>query len=296
MRLAGIDLNLLTSLDAILDERNVTRAAKRLGVSQPAVSHSLRRLRELLGDPLLVRSRAGMTPTPRAIELRPAVRAALDAADVVLRAAPAFDPANAARTFTIAMGDQQSFVLLPRLVERLDREAPNIQLDVRPPPTNAFGGDVDLSLGVFFDAPSNTRNEPLWHEEFVCVLRKHSAASRGPLDRKRYLALPHLLVAPGGAPGSHVDDLLALRGERRRVAIRVPHFLVAPHIVATTDLVWTAPQGIAREFVDHLPIVLRDVPFKIEGFTITMRWHARFDRDPGLAWLRGRLREVAPQP
>ncbi|MBA3501737.1 MAG: LysR family transcriptional regulator [Myxococcota bacterium] len=294
MRLSGIDLNLLTSLDALLAEQNVTRAAKRLGVSQPAVSHSLRRLRELLGDELLVRAKVGMTATPRALELRGAVRAALEAAEVVLRAAPAFDPATAERTFVVSMADQQSFVLLPPLVERLAREAPGIRIDVRPPPTDSLASDVELAIGVWIDSPANVLEQALWRESFMCVLRKGSAAARGVLDRKRYLALSHLLVAPRGTPGSFVDDLLAKGGERRNVTLRVPHFLVAPHVVATTDLVWTAPEGIARVFVEYMPLVLRDPPLRIDGFTVSMRWHARVDGDPGLAWLRKLLREVAP--
>ena len=293
MRLAGIDLNLLTSLEALLEEANVTRAAKRLGVSQPAVSHSLRRLRDLLGDPLLVRTKQGMTATPRALDLRPAVRAALDAAETVLRAAPAFDPATAARTFTISMADQASFLLLPRLAERIAREAPGVVLDIRAAPLEAIADVLDLAVGVFTDAPANVHDQELWRESFVCVLRKNSAASRGPFDRKRYLALPHLLVAPRGTPGSPLDDALARSGERRQIAMRVPHFLVAPHVIAATDLVWTAPASIARAFFDQLPLVIRDPPLRLDGFTVKMRWHARLHRDPGLAWLRDVLRDVA---
>ena len=291
MRLAGIDLNLLTSLEVLLDEANVTRAARRLGLSQPAVSHALRRLRELLGDPLLVRTRQGMTPTPRALELRPAVRAALDAAEQVLRSSPAFDPATATRAFTVSMADQASFLLLPRLAERLGREAPGVRLDVRAATADGVADTLDLAVGVFADAPANVHDQALWHERFVCVLRKGSPGSRGAFDRKRYLALPHLLVAPRGMPGSPLDDALARTGERRQVAFRVPHFLVAPHVIATSDLVWTAPESIARAFVDQLPLVIREPPLELRGFTVTMRWHARLHRDPGLAWLRGLLRE-----
>jgi DNA-binding transcriptional LysR family regulator len=276
----------------LLEEGNVTRAAKRLGLSQPAVSHSLRRLRELLGDPLLVRTRAGMTATPRALELRPAVRAALEAAEIVLRAAPAFDPATATRAFTISMADQASFLVLPRLAERLAREAPGVRLDVRAAPLESVADTLDLAVGVFTDAPANVHDQELWHETFVCVLRKGSAAARGPFDRKRYLSLPHLLVAPRGTPGSPLDDALARSGERRQIALRVPHFLVAPHVIAATDLVWTAPESIARAFADQLPLVIREPPLRLEGFTVKMRWHARLDRDPGLAWLRGVLRAL----
>src|SRR5690606_36093231 len=134
VRLAGIDLNLLTTLDALLATQSVTRAARQLGRTQPAISHALRRLRELLGDELLVRTPGGMRPTPRAHELRPAVRAALEAAEAVLQEAPAFDPARAQRAFAVSMADQASFLLLPPLAARLAREAPGVRIDVRPGP------------------------------------------------------------------------------------------------------------------------------------------------------------------
>jgi DNA-binding transcriptional LysR family regulator len=298
VRLAGIDLNLLTSLDAVLETQSVTRAAKQLGVTQPAVSHALRRLRELLGDPLLVRTASGMQPTPRAVELRPAVRAALAAAEVVLQAAPAFDPATTERTFTIAVVDQGAFQLLPALVARLLRDAPGIRIDIRPmlidQYTAALNTDLDLAIGLFRDSPSTMRDKPLWREEFACVVRRGSAGSFGPFDLKRYLSLPHLFIAPRGLMGSPLDDALARRGHRRNIVLTLPHFLVAPQIVATTDLVWTAPRNLARAFAEQLPLTLREPPIAVPGFTIVMRWHVRLDRDPGLAWLRTMLEAVTP--
>src|SRR5215218_7915769 len=171
MRLAGIDLNLLTSLDALLATQSVTRAAKELGRTQPAVSHALRRLRELLGDELLVRTPKGMQPTPRALELRPAVRAAIEAAEAVLQEAPTFDPARAERTFVVAMPDQTSFLLLPPLIARIAREAPGVRIDQRPGPLNALADDLDLAIGVFREPPATARQEPLFREEFACVIR-----------------------------------------------------------------------------------------------------------------------------
>jgi len=298
VRLAGVDLNLLISLDAVLETQNVTLAAKQLGVTQPAVSHALRRLRDLLGDPLLVRTAHGMRPTPRAIELRPAVRAALAAAEVVLQAAPPFDPATADRTFAIAIVDQGAFQLLPALAARLVDDAPTVRIEVRPILaerfTEALGNELDLAIGVFRDAPVGVRDEPLWREEFACVVRRGSPAARGPFDLQRYLSLRHLFVAPRGLPGSPLDEALARRGHRRNVVLTVPHFLVAPHIVATTDLVWTAPGGLARAFAEQLPLTIREPPLAIPGFTVAMRWHVRLDRDPGLAWLRRMLHAVAP--
>lgn len=299
MRLTGIDLNLLTSLDVLLEEKNVTRAARRLGVSQPAVSHNLRRLRELLGDPLLVRTPRGMQATPRAIELRPAVRVALEAAESVLQAAPRFDPARAERSFVLAMADQASFQLLPPLVARIAAAAPGITLLLRPPPSDLSAalaeGEAELAIGVFGDSPAGIRSEPLWTEAFACVVRRHGPGTRGPFDLARYLARPHLLVAPRGRPGSIVDDLLARDDLRRRIAVVVPHFLVAPAIVAASDLVWTAPAGLAHALAASYALAVRPPPLAIPSFTITMRWHLRLDRDPGLAWLRTMLREVAPR-
>jgi DNA-binding transcriptional LysR family regulator len=258
------------------------------------VSHALRRLRDLLGDELLVRTPGGMQPTPRALELRAGVRAALEAAEAVLQQAPAFEPARAERTFALAMADQASFLLLPPLAERLSREAPGVRINIRPGPVHALTDEIDLVIGVFRDRPAGACEEPLFAEQFACVIRRGSAAARGPFDLKRYLALPHLLVAPRGLPGSPLDDALARAGQRRRVVLTVPHFLVAPHVIATTDLVWTAPSALARAF-GHLPLAVREPPFRTEGFTVVMRWHLRLDRDPGLLWLRGVLRAVAPR-
>ena len=298
MRLAGIDLNLLTSLDVLLDEASVTRAARRLGKTQPAVSHNLRRLRELLGDPLLVRTPHGMQPTPRAHELRPAVRAALEAAETVLQAAPRFDPARAERSFVLAMADQAAFQLLPPLVQRLAAAAPGITLQLRPPPADLAAalaeGELELAIGVFGDSPSGIRSELLWTESFACVVRRGGPGTRGPFDLRRYLARPHLLVAPRGRPGSIVDDLLARDHLRRRIAVVVPHFLVAPAIIAASDLVWTAPAGLAHALAPRYALAVRPPPLAVPSFSIAMRWHLRLDRDPGLAWLRALLREVAP--
>ncbi len=297
VRLAGIDLNLLTSLDAVLETQNLTVAAKRLGLTQPAVSHALKRLRDLLGDPLLVRTKRGMQPTPRALELRPAVRDALAAAAAVLQAAPAFDPAASQRAFSIVMPDQAAFQMLPALANRLI-DAPGIRIDIRPAQsdrmTEALATDLDLAIGVFRDAPAGVREQALWKEDFACVVRRGSPAARGPFDLARFLSLRHLLIAPRGLPGSPLDDQLARKGHARIIAMILTHFLVAPQVVATTDLVWTAPARLAKAFAEQLPLTIREVPLAVPGFTVTMRWHVRLDRDPGLAWLRETLRSIAP--
>lgn len=300
MRLAGIDLNLLTSLEALLDEHNVTRAARRLGVSQPAVSHNLRRLRELLGDPLLVRAPGGigLVATPRALELRPAVRAALDAAEAVLQAAPRFDPARAERRFVLAMADQAAAHLLPSVVANIAARAPGLALDLHPPISDLnmqlLDGEIELAIGVFDNAPAGLKTEPLWSDSMACVTRRGGPGARTPLDLAHYLARPHLLVAPRGRPGGFVDDLLARRNLQRRIVVTVPHFLVAPAIIAASDVIWTAPIALARNLAAHYPLTVRKPPFDIPHFTLAMRWHLRLDRDPGLAWLREQLRAAVP--
>jgi DNA-binding transcriptional LysR family regulator len=215
----------------------------------------------------------------------------------VLQAAPAFDPATAQRTFAIALDDRTAFQVLPALADHLMREAPGVRVDVRPVAierfTEALASDLDLVVGVFASEQPNLRDQVLWNEEFVCVVRRGSSAARGVFDLARYLSLPHLFVAPRGTPGSPLDDLLARRGHHRKVVMTVNHFLVAPQIVATTDLVWTAPRGLARAFAEQLPLTLRDPPFQLAGFKIKARWHVRLDRDPGLAWLRQTLSSIA---
>ena len=298
MNLVGVDLNLLTALDALLEEASVTRAAGRLHLSQPAVSHALRRLRELLGDPLLVRTPRGLQPTPRARELRPQVRAALAAAAEVLQAAPPFDPATAERTFKLTGADQAAVAILPRLIPRLAAVAPGVRLTLQPAPAELgsalVNGDVELAIGVWrAPPPPALRQADFWPETFTCVCRRGGPLARGKLDLARYLGARHLVVAPGGRPGSMIDDVLARAGHARTIVLTVPQFLLAPPVIAATDLLWTAPRALARAYAAVLPLTLRDVPFAIPCFTLAMRWHVRFDRDPGLAWLRGELAAAA---
>jgi DNA-binding transcriptional LysR family regulator len=226
------------------------------------------------------------------------LKKALEAAETVLQAAPRFDPARAERSFVLAMADQAAFQLLPPLVQRLAAAAPGITLQLRPPPADLAAalseGEFELAIGVFGDSPSGIRSELLWTETFACVVRRGGPGTRGPFDLRRYLARPHLLVAPRGRPGSIVDDLLARDHLRRRVAVVVPHFLVAPAIIAASDLVWTAPAGLAHALAARYALTVRPPPLAIPSFAIAMRWHLRLDRDPGLAWLRSLLREVAP--
>jgi DNA-binding transcriptional LysR family regulator len=301
LNLGALDLNLLVVLDALLAERHVTRAAARVGLSQPATSHALARLRAVFGDPLLVRGAGGaMVPTPRAEALAPRLRAALDGVTAALRGEQPFDPATARRTFRIATGDYAELVLLPALTARLAREAPGVDLWV------VAGGEdlATLATGAHDCvlmpyrgpvAPAGVYEKKLFDETFTCVVRRgHPLVAQGQkLTLARYEAMPHLLIAPRGTPGSFVDDALAALGKQRRVALAVPHFLVAPHVVAATDLILTLATRIARAVAAPLDLVMMPPPVDLPGFTMSMWWHERNHHDPAQRWLRQVIAEVA---
>ena len=297
--LAGVDLNLLVVLDALLAEKHVTRAAARIGLSQSAASHALARLRELLDDPILVRGAQGqLVPTARAEALAPALRRALDGLGDVLRGAPSFEPATARRSFRIGAADYPQLVLLPRLVAQLATDAPGVDLWMMPPPDDPApalaAGELDLALVVSAASwPAGIYQRALFDETFRCVMREGHPATRRTLTLPRYCELDHLLVAPRGTPGSRVDDVLASLGRTRRVVARVPHFLIAPHVIAASDLCVTMPTRVAQVSAEPLGLALLPTPFEMTGFTIAMAWHERAHADPGHKWLRDQIARAA---
>jgi DNA-binding transcriptional LysR family regulator len=291
--LAGIDLNLLVVLDALLTERHVTRAARRIGLTQPAASHALARLRALLDDPVLVRGPGGgLVPTARAEAIAPALRTALDGIAAALRGTPGFEPATARRTFRIATNDHAELVLLPRLVARLAVEAPCVDLWVVQTPEDPgaalAAGAIDGAIGVWRGRawPAGIYERRLFDDDFRCVVRRGHPAAAQRLTLTRFCALSHLLVAPRGTRGGLVDDALAAQGKRRRIAIAVPHFLVAPHVIAETDLIVTLAARVARVFAEPLGLVLLPPPVELRRFTTSLVWHERVHHDPGQRWLR----------
>ncbi len=297
--LAGIDLNLLVALDALLAERSVTRAARRVGLSQPAMSHALARLRVLLDDPLLVRGRGAMVPTPRAEAMALSLRAALTALSESLSVGPRFDPMTARTSFRVASVDYAALVMLPPLLEALATRAPGVEVwCVTPPPDLAAAlhrGDIDLHLGVLRagDDLESLGHSPLFRERFVCLVRRGHRLARGRLTVERFVAAQHALIAPGGGRGGVVDDALASLGVRRRVALALPHFLVAPHVVARTDLVLTVAERVARMMARSLPLTVLEPPMPLPTFGIFLQWSARRGSDAALGWMRQEMEAVA---
>lgn len=297
MNLSQIDLNLLVALEALLEERSVTRAGQRIGLSQPATSNALSRLREHIGDALLLRSGAGMVLTPHAEALLPQLRAALAHVRQVMEKPRPFDPAESQQRFVLLATDFIEMVVLPGVVKRVVRAAPRLTLDVRPfgevdAVEGLRGGTLDLVLGVFPEVPPGCQAEALFHEGFLCLVRSRHPALPGPRSRltlKRYAELPHLLVAPRRSGPGAVDVALARHGLSRHVALYVSHFLVAPLLVAHSDMVATLPARAARLLAARHNLRLFKPPLELSGFTVTQVWHERTAGSPPHRWLRAQV-------
>jgi DNA-binding transcriptional LysR family regulator len=301
VHLRSLDLNLIVALDALLEERTVTRAAERVGISQSAMSHALARLRSMTRDPLLVRGRGRMMATPRAEALGPPIRRALEELAAALQDSAAFDPATARRTVRIATSDYGELVLLPHVVGCLEREAPGIDLRVvaygKDAPTLLGSGDVDLLIAPLtpVDEAPGIRTRRLFDESFVCVVRKGHPLGRGRLTLARYVAAAHALISPRGKEGSFVDEALTKQGLARRVAVTVPHFLVAPYLVARSDLVLTLAARVATMLSGPLALTVLRPPAELglAGFRMSATWHERTHGDPAHRWLRERIVEIS---
>ena len=293
----SFDLNLLRVLDALLAEESVTGAARKLGLSQSAVSHSLSRLRDHFDDPLFVRSPRGMVPTARAERMATSVQVALRAANTLLDDTEVFDPETTRRSFSIATTDMFGMAVLPALIGQLSAEAPGLDLSTRPTsdgPLEALeSGSLDLAIGVFSNAPASLRRRKLYVDSFVSMVRKDHPTIGETMTLDQFCAVSHGLVAPNGRPGSIVDHALAEIGRSRRVALKVPSFLLAPIVAAQTDLLWTVPRTLSGMLGSYLPLRLVEPPIKLPTFSISQIWHERSQSDPAHAYLRQTLARLA---
>jgi DNA-binding transcriptional LysR family regulator len=292
-----VNLNLLVALDALLETQSLRRAAERLGVTQSAMSHTLRQLRELLGDPLFVRSGNQILPTPRAEELAAPLHQALASLLQVVEGGGGFDPATSTRRFVIATSDALAVSMLPPLVADIRERAALVDLSVVPIDPGRIdaqlaAGEVDLVLGVGREHPG-TLIEGLVPADFAVLARKDHPGIGRTLDLETYCRLPHAMVTLSGHGPGPVDDALAKLGRSRRVVVRISYFLAAPVIVAKSDLLLTMPRMTAEHFAALHPLTLHEPPFELPTGRISMIWHERFKADPGLGWLRDRVRAAA---
>lgn len=298
MRLRSVDLNLLVALDALLEERHVSRAAQRVGLSQPAMSNALARLRATFGDALLVRTPRGMEATARGLELASQVRQVLAQVERVLTPEASFDPARCERRFVLRMSDLLSRLFLPAIAQALLREAPLASLDLAhlsPAQTvQAMEGDAcDLAVSMGLEHGGSIVRQPLLADRMICVMRQGHPAARGHFDVPRLLKLQHLRVSISPVDSRFVDDALARLGQRRRVAANVPHWLVVPEVLRTTDLVAVMPQRLADLMARPADgFARRDLPLPETDFEWALYWHRRHEGSAQHAWLRGLVRRA----
>lgn len=287
-----LDFNLLKTLDALLDERSVTRAAERLSLTQPAVSGMLTRLRESFDDPLFVRAQRGMVPTLRAEQLAAPVKQLLGDIEHLLRP-HAFDPATADMTISIASTDYALRAVVVPFLSALRAQAPNIRVAVQPVdaqqlPGQLERGDIDLALVTPDSIAPGLHGAALFEERYVCVMRaEHPDATGKSLTLERFCALDHALVSPSGGGFQGVtDQALAHIGQSRRVTVSVNSFLVVPDILRSSDLIAVVPRRLALH-AEGLAVF--EPPLEIPGFTKTVAWHERTQHDPGQQWVRALL-------
>lgn len=288
--LAAIDLNLVLVLHALLEERSVTRAARRVGLSQPAMSHALTRLRDHFGDPLLVRSGRVMLATPRAESLREPVRAAVDQLAVAL-VQQRFDPERLDTTFRIVADDYVEHVLLPRVLGRLRDAAPRLDVEVLPrgaPGRKALlrSGAADLAVGFFSGAGMDLHRERLFDERWRCVVRADHPLAKRRRTMKTWIEWPHVVIAPTGGRRGAIDRILEEAGLERRVGLTVPHFLAAFPILARTDFVLSVAERLAVSLAPLYGLTTFRPPVSIPPYEIAMLWHPRTHHDPAQQWLR----------
>jgi len=293
------DLNLLPIFLVLMEERNVTRAAARLGITQPALSNALTRLREMLKDPLFVRERYGVQPTPKAEELAPVVAAALGSLDALILGQQAFDPARATQRFTIAPNSYAEYMLMPPLVARLRERAPGVGLRFVPygadlAETGLSSATAALAIGRMVEPPDSLIVQHLMDERHACIVRAdHPLVDGDRITRKQYERLKHVNMLPPGRLRVGLFTALERQGLKREVAVSVTHFMAIPEIVAVTDYCATLPSLICRRLASDPRLKVLPTPVDLGTFPVDMAWHVRYRSDPAHGWLRAQVAEVA---
>jgi len=296
MNVGDVDLNLLRVFDSVLREKSVTAAAAGLGLTQPAVSNALSRLRGLFGDPLFVRTPAGMDATPFARQLGEPVRQALALLDSALAHGPGFDPQSSTRAFRFYMSDLGQIEFLPPLIERAQRVAPGVRLEAVAMDVEDIGaalaaGGLDIAAGFLPGLGPPVRRLQLFRDPYVCLMRADHPTIKKTLSRRQFLEASHALVSYRGGHRV-IEETLDRAGLSRRIALRVPHFTVVPMVLARTDLILILPQRVARVYERQGEFKSLPPPVAIQPADVGVHWHERFDADPGNRWLREQLLEL----
>jgi DNA-binding transcriptional LysR family regulator len=297
MNLRSVDLNLLVALEALLRERHVTRAADRIGLSQPAMSNALGRLRHIFGDDLLVRTAKGMQPTPRAEQLLPQTQQLLKQIERVLEDDGSFQAKASKRKFSLRMSDLLSMLLLPNLLDNLRTSAPAVGLDIvhlSPARTvDALERDeIDLAVSMGLEHSHAISSRVLFSDSMVCLMSRKHALARKTLTLENLLAYRHLKVSMSPTDLRFVDDVLSRKRLARDVALNVPHWLVVPHVLARTDHLAVMSGRFARKIAGST-LVIKDLPFAPEPFDWSVYWHRRHETNQAIVWLRKLIFDTA---
>jgi DNA-binding transcriptional LysR family regulator len=297
MELHDIDLNLLVVFNQLLAERRVSKVADKLGISQPAVSNALARLRKLFGDELFLRTQKGMEPTPFADQLAESVSYALAMIHSGINQRATFEPASAERAFTIGVTDIGEIYFLPALIERIGREAPGVTLStVRNTTVNVRdeleSGKVDLAIGLLPHLKGGFFQRRLFSQSYVCLMRRGHALDKRKISLAEFSAAEHLVVVSAGTGHGKVDELLQRSGVARTVRLTVPHYVSVGHILQASDLITTVPERLAARLVEPFGLVAVPHPAKLPDIAINVFWHAKFHRSPANCWLRGLFFEL----
>jgi DNA-binding transcriptional LysR family regulator len=301
IQLAQIDLNLLVTFETLFEERSVTTAAQRLYLGQPAMSAALGRLRTLFGDELFIRVGREMQPTSKAIEIAPGIADALARIRQTIQSSQEFEPASDRRDLAIASADYMSFLVMPKLIAYCHQFAPNLNFRTIEFDKDNIGdllekGVVDLALGVFPNPPRQTICVPLFQEHFVGIARKnHPAMSQKPISLEVFVNLSHVLVTIRRDITGEIDRALAVHNLQRRIALTVPHVLILPSIIGSTDLVTAVPSRMANYFSRLDEIEFFKLPIDLQPWNVSMLWSKLTDKDDAICWLRQTIQMLSEQ-
>lgn len=304
MNFSTLDLNLLRIFDSVMVEQNLTRAADKLAMTQPAVSNALKRLRHAFNDELLIRTAYGVKPTPRAESIWPAIREALSKLETAIAPATS-DPATFTATFRMAMADSTAAYWMPHLIHEIEQNAPAINarmvpLVTRDPRPMLLQGDIDIAVGFFpgvvsqltgGQSPANSpiRHNSLYTGRYVCVMRKNHPLANQPLTLKKYCEAHHLLVSFSGRAHGLIDEILAPKNLQRRILLTVNQFFTAGRVVANSDLLTVLPQHLIPSTGIENQLIWKELPMETPAVNVDMLWHERDARNPAHQWLRNHL-------
>jgi len=301
MNIRRVDLNLLIYLDVLLREKNVTRAAEQLGITQPAMSNGLKRLRDLFADPLLIRTSDGMTPTERATELQPQIRKVLEDLMGIVQPDIAFDPKKSKKMFRIMCSDYAEATLMPTIIKQLRHSAPDIILDLLTPSDVSYKdmeqGKVDMAINRFNEMPASFHQKTIWKDSFSCLINSANPLAQD-WNLENYLKAHHIWVSKTGMGVGFgvdpeksgglgwIDQALGRIGKKRTISIFTRHYSMPALLAADNDLVATLPTRVARMQVDNTDLVIKDPPFEIPELELKMAWSQLLNNNPAHKWLR----------